>query len=130
MAPMFIFIFGALDNNLKYLIILTIIDFLTGLFSLYITKTKNGSTGIKGTLKKISYFAIIAVSVILGNIMKMGSSLRNIVIYSLIFAEVVSILNNCKSLGITKLPVILVNTLKELKDRANLEDSSNENMKD
>ena len=41
----------------------------------------------------------------------MKEILRNLVIYSLVFGEIISILGNCKEMGI-KLPKILISSLE------------------
>ena len=54
---------------------------------------------------------IVSISVIVGNILEMGLLLRNIVIYSLIFNEIISIIENCGEIGV-KIPNILLKSLR------------------
>ena len=105
------YIFGNIDTNLKYLIIVIIFDFVSGLGRAYIKKEVNSSVGLKGVFKKTCYFIIVSISVIVGNILEMGLLLRNIVIYSLIFNEIISIIENCGEIGV-KIPNILLKSLR------------------
>lgn len=88
-----------------------IFDFVSGLGRAYIKKEVNSSVGLKGVFKKTFYFIIVSISVIVGNILEMGLLLRNIVIYSLIFNEIISIIENCGEIGV-KIPNILLKSLK------------------
>ena len=118
-----VFLFGDIDMNLKYLLSVVVLDFLTGLLKAHLKKKINSSISIKGIFKKISYFVIVSVSVIIGNILNLGEILRNLVIYSLVFSEIISILENCTEMGI-KLPKILISSLeifqKEMDDSENI----------
>lgn len=104
------FLFGHIDLNMKYLLTVIILDYLTGLCRAILKKKLNSSVGLKGIFKKFCYFVIVAVAVILGNILDVGNSIRNLTIYSLIFNELISILENCSQLGI-KLPDIIISSL-------------------
>lgn len=119
-SSIMIFLFGDIDIHLKYLITVIILDFISGIFSSFIKKNINSSINFKGILKKVSYFIVIAISVIIGNILKIDTILRNIVIYSLIFNEIISILENCTEIGI-KLPKVLISSLDVFKSKINNE---------
>lgn len=107
----FVFLFENIDINLKYLIIVVILDFISGIFKAFVKKKINSSIGVKGVLKKFSYFIVVAISKIIGNILNIGNLLLRIVIYSLVFNEIVSILENCTEMGI-KLPKLLISSLE------------------
>lgn len=107
----FVFLFENIDINLKYLIIVVILDFISGIFKAFVKKKINSSIGVKGVLKKFSYFIVVAISKIIGNILNIGNLLLKIVIYSLVFNEIVSILENCTEMGI-KLPKLLISSLE------------------
>lgn len=47
-----VFLFGEIDSNLKYLIAVVILDYITGLCRAIIKKKVNSSIGIKGIFKK------------------------------------------------------------------------------
>ena len=115
------FLFGNIDLNLKYLITVIFLDYITGLCRAVLKKKLNSSVGLKGILKKFCYFVIVAVAVILGNILDVGNSIRNLTIYSLIFNELISILENCSQLGI-KLPDIILSSLAIFNEKNNKTD--------
>ena len=115
------FLFGHIDLNMKYLLTVIILDYLTGLCRAILKKKLNSSVGLKGIFKKFCYFVIVAVAVILGNILDVGNSIRNLTIYSLIFNELISILENCSQLGI-KLPDIIISSLAIFNEKNNKSD--------
>lgn len=115
------FLFGNIDLNLKYLITVIFLDYITGLCRAILKKKLNSSVGLKGIFKKFCYFVIVAVAVILGNILDVGNSIRNLTIYSLIFNELISILENCSQLGI-KLPDIIISSLAIFNEKNNKTD--------
>lgn len=106
-----LFLFHDIDLEFKYLITVIILDIITGLIKAFIKKEINSSISFKGILKKFSYFIILSISVILGNILGINTILRNIVIYSLILNEMISILENLTATGI-KIPKALMESLK------------------
>ena len=106
---------------MKYLLTVIILDYLTGLCRAILKKKLNSSVGLKGIFKKFCYFVIVAVAVILGNILDVGNSIRNLTIYSLIFNELISILENCSQLGI-KLPDIIISSLAIFNEKNNKSD--------
>lgn len=109
----FIFLFGSFDFVLKSLITLMIIDYITGVAKAFITKKVNSSIGGEGIVKKAIYLCIVAVSVLLDNILEAGGGIRTLIIYSFIFNEILSILENSKSLGI-KIPSVIYKSLDKL----------------
>ena len=115
------FLIGNIDLNLKYLITVIFLDYITGLCRAILKKKLNSSVGLKGIFKKFCYFVIVAVAVILGNILDVGNSIRNLTIYSVIFNELISILENCSQLGI-KLPDIILSSLAIFNEKNNKTD--------
>ncbi len=111
LTSLFMFLFKDIDANLKYLIIVVILDFISGIFKAFIQRKINSSVGIKGVFKKFCYFIVVAISIIVGNIINIGDTLKEIVTYSLIFNEIISILENCAEMGI-KLPNALISSLE------------------
>lgn len=120
LTEFFFFLFGNLDANLKYLIAVVILDYITGLCRAVTKKKVNSSIGIKGIFKKFCYFVIVALSVILGNILEIGYAIRNLTIYSLICNECISVLENCADMGI-KLPKIIISALEIVDNKLTME---------
>lgn len=121
-SSIIVFLFNDIDLRFKYLITVIILDIITGLFKAFIKKEINSSISFKGILKKFSYFIILTISVIIGNILEINNVLRNIVIYSLILNEIISILENFTAIGI-KIPKALMTSLAVFSNQ--IEEESN-----
>lgn len=109
------YIFGAPDAWMIGLILLVIIDYITGLMKAYIAGELSSRVGFKGIVKKIMYFAIVAVAVLVDNLTGAEGVLRVACIGFLIANEGVSILENCAAAGLP-VPQVLVKVLTKLKD--------------
>lgn len=107
------FLFGSFDFMLKVLLSLMFIDYITGVSRAFITKKVNSSIGGKGIIKKAVYLCVIAVAVMLDSLLEVNGSLRALIIYSFIFNEMLSILENSSAMGI-KVPNILYKSLEKL----------------
>lgn len=123
-----VFLFGEIDSNLKYLIAVVILDYITGLCRAIIKKKVNSSIGIKGIFKKFGYFVIVSLAVILGNILEVGHAIRNLTIYSLIFNECISIIENCVQMNI-KIPNIIASALEIFNDKIIEKEENNKKTK-
>ncbi len=121
-----IFLFSNIDINLKYLIIVVILDLFTDLLKAYLKKKMNRSKCIQEIFKKISYFIVIGVSLIIENVLGMKNVLRTLVTYSFLLSEIISILENCTEMGI-RLPKILISSLEVFRKKIN--DSEEKNIK-
>lgn len=108
-----IFLFGSFDFMLKTLLSLMFIDYITGVSRAFITKKVNSSIGGKGIIKKAVYLCVVAVAVILDDLLEVNGGLRALIIYSFIFNEMLSILENSSAMGI-KVPNILYKSLEKL----------------
>lgn len=109
------YIFGAPDAWMIGLVILVVIDYATGLIKAYISGELSSKIGFKGILKKLMYFAIVAVAVLIDNLTGAEGVLRVACIGFLIANEGVSILENCAAAGLP-VPQALVRVLGKLKD--------------
>ncbi len=108
-----IFLFGNFDFMLKTLLSLMFIDYITGVSRAFVTKKVNSSIGGKGIIKKAVYLCVIAVAVMLDNLLEVNGGLRSLIIYSFIFNEMLSILENSSAMGI-KIPSILYKSLEKI----------------
>ena len=108
-----IFLFGNFDFMLKTLLSLMFIDYITGVSRAFVTKKVNSSIGGKGIIKKAVYLCVIAVAVMLDNLLEVNGGLRSLIIYSFIFNEMLSILENSSAMGI-KTPSILYKSLEKI----------------
>ncbi|MFA6371014.1 MAG: phage holin family protein [Methanothrix sp.] len=109
-----IYLFGAWDVILKALIALVVIDYITGVMAAYVEKTLSSEIGMKGIIKKVCIFLMVAVA----NIMDISSGLdepylRTAVIWFFIANEGLSALENMGRLGVP-LPEFLKQSLQKL----------------
>ncbi len=122
-----IFLFGNFDFILKALLSLMILDYITGVGRAFVTKKVNSSIGGKGIIKKTIYLCIVAVGVLLDSLLDIDGKLRMFIIYSFIFNEILSILENSSAMGI-KIPSILYKALEkvnQLEEKDDIEDIIN-----
>ena len=118
------FIFGGFDLLLKALIVLVILDYITGFIKGVITKTLSSEVGYKGLLKKIVIFIVVIVSVVLQNVINNAIPLRETVIIFFICNEGISILENASEF--IPIPEKLKNVLMQLR-QSNDDESEAEN---
>lgn len=121
LAAGIVYFFGAPDMWLIALVTVIVIDYATGISRAYILGELSSKVGFKGIVKKLMYFAIVAVAVIADNIAGAGGVLRVAVIGFLIANEALSILENYAAATGQKAPAILINILKKLKDEGDKE---------
>lgn len=113
LGTLFMFLFGSFDFLLKAILTLMVLDYITGVCKSFVKKEVNSSIGSNGIIKKVVYLCVIALSVLLDQILNMNGSLRNMVIISFIFNEMLSILENSSEIGI-KLPNIIYQSLEKI----------------
>lgn len=112
-TSLFSFLFGNFDFLLKALLVLMIIDYITGLCKAFIQKKVNSSVGGEGIIKKVVYLSMVTVSVIIDQLLVSNGNIRLIVITTFIINEILSILENSSEMGI-KVPKILNDALEKI----------------
>lgn len=117
-ATTLVYILGGWDVALQALILAVVLDYATGICKAIYNKKINSSVGAKGIVKKVGYFIIVAVSVILDRIFGNTGAIRTLVIYSFVANEGISILENWGGMGLP-LPQKLTDTLEQLKNNNN-----------
>lgn len=113
LGSLFMFLFGSFDFLLKAIIVLMLLDYITGVCSSFVENKVNSSIGAKGIVKKVGYLCVITISVILDQLLNTGGSLRTLIISIFIFNEMLSILENSSRMGI-KIPDFLYKSLEKL----------------
>jgi toxin secretion/phage lysis holin len=107
---------GGCDIALQTLMIVMILDYLTGVLKGWHTKQLSSSIGIKGIIKKVMYLLVIVlvhqIALMMGDT---SGSMRNIVIFFFVSNEGISILENAKAMEI-KLPNIIFKLMDALKE--------------
>ena len=111
-----LFILGGWDIALQSLIIIMIIDYLTGISKSYVAKKLNSNKGFKGIVKKLAMLGIVAIAVILDRLIGDTGLIRNFIIYYLVANEGLSIIENLGEMDII-VPEFLKEKLEQLRDK-------------
>lgn len=113
----FSFLVGGIDTPITWLIVLCIIDYITGIITALITGKWCSNTGFKGIAKKMLMFVIVAMAVGLDNIFKIDT-FRDVTIFAYTLNESGSILENIDRAGFGAIiPKPIRNGIKALKER-------------
>ena len=104
---------GGWDMGLQALVVFVALDYATGLTNAFINKKLNSDIGFRGIAKKVVIFALVVVAHMLDKLSGQAI-LRNLVVFFYIGMEGISILENCKGIGIP-LPKQLVEALDKMK---------------
>ena len=115
LATTLVYFLGGWDIALQTLLIVIVVDYITGVFKAIYNRKINSSVGLKGIIKKIGYLIIVAVAVILDKIAGNTGAIRTLVIYFFVANEGISILENWGGMGLP-LPQKLIDTLEQLKN--------------
>lgn len=109
---------GGWDMALEILLIVMILDYITGVASAFHTKTVSSSEGYLGILKKASIFAIVILAAQLDRLTGNTHSLfRNCTAFFFVANDALSILENVGELDIP-LPAFLKSALIKLRDKS------------
>ena len=112
-----IYLLGGMDIALKSLIIIIMIDYITGIASAIYNKKLSSKIGFKGIIKKFSYLCIVALSVVIDNLIGQNGVIRTLVIYFFVANDGLSIIENMAEMDI-KLPKKLIDSLEQIKKRS------------
>lgn len=112
----FIYLLGGVDIALQCLLIMIILDYISGIASAIYNKNLDSKIGLKGILKKFMYLIIVCVSVIIDKIVGNTGAVRTLVIYFFVANDGLSIIENMGKMGIP-LPKKLIDTLNQLKNK-------------
>jgi len=109
-----IYYLGGLDTAMKTLLILMLLDYITGLCKAIINKRLNSIIGAKGIIKKVGYLVIVALAFLLDKIIGDTGSIRNLVVYFFVANEGISIVENWGTIGLP-LPKKIIEVLEQIK---------------
>lgn len=120
--------FGGWDNTMTALMIFMIIDYLSGLAVAGLfkksTKTADGGleskAGWKGLIRKFSILAVVLIAAQL-DVLLASSYIRDLVIYSFIANELLSIIENVGLMGVP-LPATLKKAVTALNEKGENKD--------
>ena len=111
-----VFLIGGWDVAIQCLLIVIVIDYLTGVASAIYNKELSSKVGFKGILKKFCYLLVVALSVVIDRLTETNGVIRTMVIYFFVANDGLSILENLGEMGI-KLPKKLLESLEQIKDK-------------
>ena len=108
---------GGLDGLLTALIILMVLDYITGVMCAIIDKKLSSAVGFRGIFKKVLIFMLVGVAYIMDmHVIGTGDALRSAVICFYLSNEGVSLLENAGHLGLP-IPEKLKAILAQLHDK-------------
>ena len=116
LATTLVYFLGGWDVALQILLLVVALDYITGVCKAIYNKKLNSEIGAKGIVKKIGYFIVVALAVLLDRTMGDTGALRTLVIYFFVANEGISILENWGAMKLP-LPKKLVDTLEQLKNK-------------
>ena len=112
----FIYLVGGFDIAIQSLLIVIVIDYLTGIASAIYNKELSSKIGFKGIIKKFSYLLVVALSVVIDNLLGQSGLIRSLVIYFFVANDGLSIIENMAEMNI-KLPNKLIDALEQIKKK-------------
>lgn len=119
-ATVLSFLFGGLDIALEVLLVVMVLDYITGLLKAWVNGTLDSRIGKKGIVKKIGYLTLVVLAVCLDHLAGETGAIRTLVIYFFVANEGISIVENWGAIGLP-LPKVLINKLEQLKGDGNNE---------
>ena len=111
-----VYLLGGFDVALQSLLIVMVVDYLTGIASAIYNKNLSSKIGLKGILKKFSYLCVVALSVVIDNLTGQGGLIRTLVIYFFVANDGLSIIENMAEMNV-KLPEKLIDALEQIKKK-------------
>ena len=112
----FIYLIGGFDIAIQSLLIVMVVDYLTGITSAIYNKELSSKIGFKGILKKFSYLCVVALSVVIDNLTGQSGLIRTLVIYFFVANDGLSIIENMAEMGV-KLPQKLIDSLEQIRKK-------------
>ena len=112
----FVYLMGGLDIAFYSLIIVIVIDYLTGIGSAIYNNELSSKIGLKGIIKKFCYLLIVALSVVIDNLLGQSGLIRSLVIYFFVANDGLSIIENMAKMNV-KLPQKLIDALEQIKKK-------------
>lgn len=115
-ATFFVYLLGGWDVALQSLLIVIVLDYITGIAKSYVSKKLNSNKGFKGIVKKLAMLGMVALSVVIDHIAGDSGLIRTMVIYYLVANEGLSIVENLAEMDII-VPEFMKDKLEQLKNK-------------
>ena len=90
---------GGFDLSVRVLVFLMLVDYVTGIWVGYITKTVNSARAYKGISKKVFILIIVSCSTVIEQLVP-NVGIRNLVIVFYVATEFLSVIENASKLGL------------------------------
>ena len=113
-----VYYLGGWDIALQLLLFIVVLDYVTGVCKAIYNKNLNSEVGLKGIIKKLGYFIVVAIAVILDRVTGGTGAIRTLTIYFFVANEGISILENWGAMGLP-LPNQLTELLQQIKNDNN-----------
>lgn len=111
------YLFGGWSALLGVLLVLVIIDFLTGLTAGAIEKKLASEIGFKGIARKVGIFVIIVCGHLIDIVLGTGTMIRDAASFFYIANELLSIVENAGRIGLP-VPEVFTQAIKILNDKS------------
>lgn len=111
------FLFGDWDVALQCLVIAVALDYISGIIKAFVNKDLSSKIGLKGLLKKVGVFIIVALAVLIDKVTGESGAVRTLVIYYFVANEGLSIVENLGEAGLP-IPDVIKKALKSLKNES------------
>lgn len=111
-----VYLLGGFDIAIQSLLIVMVVDYLTGIASAIYNKELSSKIGFKGIIKKFSYLCVVALSVVIDNLTGQRGLIRTLVIYFFVTNDGLSIIENMAEMGV-KLPQKLIDSLEQIRKK-------------
>ena len=111
-----VYLLGGFDIAIQSLLIVIVIDYLTGIASAIYNKKLSSKMGFKGIIKKFCYLLVVALSVVIDNLLGQSGLIRSLVIYFFVANDGLSIIENMAEMNV-KLPQKLIDSLQQIKKK-------------
>lgn len=94
------YLLGGFDTGLEVLIVMTVIDYITGIIKACFNKCLSSYWGWRGIVKKCSIFLCIIVAVQLERFTGQADTIHNLVAFGFVVNEAISIIENLVAIGV------------------------------
>ena len=111
-----VYLLGGFDIAIQSLLIVIVIDYLTGIASAIYNKELSSKIGLKGIIKKFCYLLVVALSVVIDNLTGQSGLIRTLVIYFFVANDGLSIIENMAEMNV-KLPQKLIDSLEQIRKK-------------
>lgn len=125
-AGMFSYVTGSITELVIALVVLMLLDYVTGMFAGYIQQKWSSTVGVKGVIKKVGFIFLVLIAILTDYVIvqlgsKIGLSIEFAGVFTfavtcwLISTELLSIIENLGSMGVP-IPQFLRIAFEKLKD--------------